>query len=105
MTDFKIKILPWRYSDARFIVKVKKRGNWFWRTVEEAEQRMNNDWDLLEKTFYADELNREKALQMFSCWQDYLDYEQEQVNIFRKNQGDLDFRRKEERKRLNNFYS
>lgn len=104
MKDFKIKIIPWFWSNDYFIVKVKKQGCWFWKTIKIAEQDIDDDWCLNTKTYRANDFNKKQILNQFSCWQDYLDYAEKETVYGSKRQKQLDIERKEEKQRLNNFY-
>ena len=104
MKDFKIKIVAWFWSNNYFIVKIKKQGGWFWKTIKIAEQDIDGDWQLNIKTYIANNFNKKQVLSQFSCWQDYLDYTKEEIVYGNKRQKQIETKRKEEKLRLNNFY-
>lgn len=103
--EVEIKIVPWFYSKEWFIVKVRKKGDWFWRTVKEAsEDILDKNWHLSKIIMRANESNRKKVLSMFFSWEDYLKYKISEIKKVKTKQKEVDEERRLRKEQLNKFY-
>lgn len=96
--DFKIKVVPWIYSNDFFITKIKKRGDWLWTTMRVAEEDvLSNNWHYNKRIRRATEYNKKEIMTMFNCWEDYLKYDKKEREFIIKRQNEVDTERQQKK--------
>lgn len=105
MSKIEVKIKSWIHSREWFVIKVRKKGSWFWSTVKEIKfDVIDGDYFLSDIVKTANEENWEEAMLLFNCWEDYLEYKENLTIKLKTLQKQFDKKVLDNHNRLNNFY-